>query len=63
MFYIGVMVADVKAILIVVIIINDASFEVVAAGWGDWRVACAGGRGLRNGRGQRSGEEGRDGGD
>lgn len=62
MFCVGVMVADVKAILIVVIVINDASLEVVAAGWGDCRVACAGGRGLRSGQGQRNGEEGRDGG-
>lgn len=61
-FHTGVVVADVKAILVVVTMGNNTGFEVVAAGWGDCRVGCTSGRGLSNSKGK-SGENGRNGAD
>ena len=59
----GVIVADVKTILVAVTVANDAGFEVVAAGWGDCRAGCTGRRGRRKSKRHRDWEERRNRGD
>lgn len=56
-------VGDVKAVFVFVTVPDDTGFEVVAAGWGDCRAGCNGGKGGRSSSGQRSSEEGGNSGD